>query len=267
MTQPARRTIDDFGEQWTHFTANEGYYGSPELFADLISPLASPADFAGKAVADIGSGTGRIVRMLASARARRIVAVEPSAAMAVLRDNTKDLPPGLVDYQQVTGDALPASGDLDWVVSFGVLHHIPEPAPVVRAAFRALRSGGRMLVWLYGREGNELYLRVASPLRRITTRLPHWALSRVSSALQPALAGYAALCQSWSLPMRSYMRDHIARLSPEAQSLTIYDQLNPQYAKYYARTEAEALLRDGGFVDIELHHRHGYSWTVCGRKP
>jgi SAM-dependent methyltransferase len=264
--QTGQRTIDDFGEQWTAFQGNEGYYGSQELFSDVITPLATPDEFKGKAVADIGSGSGRIVRMLASAGARRILAVEPSAAMDVLKTNTAQLS-DRIEYLQVTGDALPPKADLDWVVSFGVLHHIPEPAPVVRAAFHALKPGGRMLVWLYGREGNGLYLAVAQPLRRLTTRLPHATLTKVSSALQPVLARYAVLCESWSLPMRSYMRDHIARLSPEAQMLTIYDQLNPQYAKYYSRAEAENLLRDGGFVDIQLHHRHGYSWTVCGRKP
>ena len=28
-----------------------------------------------------------------------------------------------------------------------------------------------------------------------------------------------------------------------------------------------ALLEDAGFRDVELYHRHGYSWSVLGTKP
>jgi len=54
----------------------------------------------------------------------------------------------------LSGDRLPVEPQCDLVVSIGVLHHIPDPDPVVAAAYRALVPGGRLLVWLYGREGN-----------------------------------------------------------------------------------------------------------------
>jgi hypothetical protein len=63
------------------------------------------------------------------------------------------------------------------------------------------------------------------------------------------------------------MREVIARLTPAKRRLVIYDQLNPAYAKYYTRTEAHALLERAGFVDIQLYHRHGYSWSVVGTRP
>ena len=55
--------------------------------------------------------------------------------------------------------------------------------------------------------------------------------------------------------------------TPAKRRVVIYDQLNPAYATYYSRAEAEALMAGAGFVDIRLHHRHGYSWTVTGRRP
>jgi SAM-dependent methyltransferase len=262
----AQRTIDDFGEQWTHFRSNEGYYGSLELFDDLIAPYLRRDDFNGASVADIGSGTGRIVRMLAAAGASRIVAVEPSAAMGPLRENTRDLA-DRVDYVQATGDRLAPAQELDLVVSFGVLHHIPDPDPVVRAALAALRPGGRMLVWLYGYEGNELYLALARSLRLLTRRLPHAWLSALSRGLVLPVDVYIAACRHLRLPMRDYMVRHLGALGRDARILTIYDQLNPQYARYYRRDEAIALLSRAGFVDVRAHHRHGYSWTVIGTRP
>jgi hypothetical protein len=263
------QTIEDFGEQWTHFRDNPGYHGSLELLADVIHPLLSLADFQGARVAEIGSGTGRIVRMLHQAGADQIIALEPSAAMAVMKENTADIA-AEVEYLTVTGDQLPPSGDLDLVIAIGVLHHIPDPQPVVRAARAALRPGGRFLIWVYGTEGNELYLSLFGPIRRLTTRLPHRALLLVSRALYYPLAGYMWLCQkappSAPLAMRSYVIDHLSRLTPGKVVETIYDQLNPHEARYYTRGDAEALLRDGGFRDVRSHHRHGYSWTVIGTR-
>ena len=151
------------------------------------------------------------------------------------------------------------------MVSIGVLHHIPDPRPAVEQAYRALRPGGRFLVWLYGREGNELYLTFAEPLRRATVKLPHSALAGLTWALYPPLKAYATLCRRVPLPMASYMTNVIDKLSGPALRLNIYDQLNPGYAKYYRRDEAIALL-EGVFDRVECHHRHGYSWTLLGHK-
>src|SRR4051812_31114167 len=84
----SEKTIEDFGEQWTTFTDNEGYYGSTELFADVVGPLISPEAISGLTVADIGSGTGRFVSILLLLGARHVYAVEPSKAFRVLKDNT-----------------------------------------------------------------------------------------------------------------------------------------------------------------------------------
>ena len=259
------QTIQDFGEQWTAFRDNPAYYGSVELLLDLFGPLLSIESLNGKRVADIGSGTGRIVNMLLDAGASHVHAVEPSAAMDVLAENTAERK-HRITYIHGPGEELPAGLDLDLVVSIGVLHHIPNPAPVVSAAYRALKPGGQFLVWLYGREGNESYLRFAEPLRRLTTRLPHSTLVGLSYALNFGLDGYIALCRVLPLPMRAYMRNILARFPRRIRRLTIYDQLNPAYAKYYTFDEAQALLASAGFKDVQLYHRHKYSWTVIGRR-
>jgi hypothetical protein len=110
---------------------------------------------------------------------------------------------------------------------------------------------GRLL-WLYAREGNETYLRVVEPLRKITVRLPHEALITLSSILGVLLNGYVVLCRFLPLPMRSYMREVLAKFPNRVRRLTIYDQLNPAYAKYYTRDEAMSLLTNEGFVDVQF---------------
>lgn len=260
------RTIADFGEQWTSYPGTDGFFGSAELFNDFLNPLASDRDFAGCRVAEIGAGNGRFVNVVAAAGAAHIIAVEPSKAMRVLRENTARFG-DRITYLEATGEKLPASGDLDYVYSIGVLHHIPDPDPVVAAAFRALRSDGTFVVWLYGREGNGLYLLFSRSLRTFTRRLPHRGLELVVAALYPVLRLYMALCRFIPLPLAAYMRRVLLPLTPAARRLVIYDQLNPAYAKHYTQDEARELLARAGFGQIRLHHRHGISWTVAGTKP
>jgi len=265
MATAGERTIEEFGEQWTRFVDNDGYYGSLSLFEDLVSPLLRSEDFHGKRVADLGSGTGRIVNMLLRAGAAHVFAVEPSAAVRALRNNVT----WAIDRVTVvedTADRLPAALALDFVVSFGVLHHIPDPAPAMRAAYDALRPGGRMLAWLYGHEGNELYLSFVRPLRAVTRRIPDEWLVRLSRLVQLPLNAYIAACRIAPLPMRTYMSAHLGKLAPEARVLTVYDQLNPTYARYYKEAEARELFMSAGFEQVRLHHRHGYSWSVVGTK-
>lgn len=259
------RTIKDFGEQWLKYSDNEGYYGSLELFSDILSPFLEPKDIKDCRVAEIGSGTGRIVNMLLNAGAKHVVAIEPSDAFEVLCRNIQKTEK--VTCFKITGDHLPAYGDLDYIFSIGVLHHIPEPGPVVHAVYRALRPGGRFIVWLYGREGNSLYLAFIEPLRVVTKKLPHFLLAFLVEMMYWPLLGYLNVCKIFPLPLKGYMVSVLQKMSPEKRRLIIYDQLNPAYAKYYTRLEAEKLLSDQKFVDVQSHHRHGYSWTVIGTKP
>jgi SAM-dependent methyltransferase len=259
------QTIRDFGEQWLRYRDNEGFYGSLQLLSDIFFPFIEMEQIRDRRVAEIGSGTGRIVNMLLEAGVKHVIAVEPSDAFEVLCHNIPQ--PGKVTCLKITGDLLPAQGNLDYIFSIGVLHHIENPAPVVEAAFKALRPGGHFLIWLYGKEGNGLYLTFIKPLRVLTKRLPHFVLVPLVEMMYWPLVLYIKFCHRLHLPLRGYMLSVLEKMSPEKRRLIIYDQLNPEYAKYYKRFEAEKLLIDGKFKNVRIHHRHGYSWTVIGAKP
>jgi SAM-dependent methyltransferase len=261
----SEKTIADFGEQWSRYTDNSGFYGSESLFRDIVEPLIHVSEFQGRNVLDIGSGTGRIISMLLNAGAGTVTGVEPSAAFDVLTRSFGDDP--RVELVHAPGDQLPPQGQYDLALSIGVLHHVPDPKPVVDAVLQSLRPGGRFIIWLYGWEGNELYLSIFSKLRFITTRIPHSLLVVVVWLLYLGFNSYALLARFINIPMRDYVLNVIGKMSPDKQRLVIYDQLNPCYAKYYKKSEAEALLAESGFVNVQSFHRHEYSWTVVGKKP
>jgi SAM-dependent methyltransferase len=141
------RTVADFGEQWTAFRDNPDYYGSSDLLDDIFSPLLPLRAVTGATIAEIGAGTGRIVNMLLDSGAAHVYAIEPSAAIDVLRSNTRPRA-DRVTCIHGRGDELPAGLELDLIIAIGVLHHIPDPRPAVKAAFSVLKPGGRFLVWL-----------------------------------------------------------------------------------------------------------------------
>lgn len=264
----SKATIDAFGEQWTRFTENRGHYASQELWRDVTGPLVPDRAFDGTRVIDIGSGTGRFAEILLQLGAKEIIAVEPSAGFQTLQQNLARWG-DRVKLHNVRGDQIPAYvRDADWVISIGVLHHIPEPDPVVRAAFNALRPGGRILVWLYGQEGNAAYLFWAEPLRRLTTICPPALVRWLSWTMTPPLSFYAVLCNFLPfLPLSRYMTETISKLDWKTRMLVIYDQLAPGYSKFYRAEEARSLISKAGFVNVQLHHRNEYSWTVIGERP
>jgi SAM-dependent methyltransferase len=204
--------------------------------------------------------------MLLEAGASEVTAIEPSAAFDVLRQNLKEQSDRIV-FLKNEGHEIPER-EFDFVVSIGVIHHIPDPAPVVAASLRALKPGGKMIVWLYGKEGSGLIVNGIRTLRQITTHLPHVLLVGITHLLTLLLDVYIFACtHAPGLPLAEYITNVVGRFSRSKRHLVIYDQLKPAYAKYYSETEARALLESNGFADVRLHFRYGYSWTVIGTRP
>ncbi len=100
-----------------------------------------------RAVLDLGTGTGRMLTLLAG-RAERVVGIDANAAMlSVARANIERA--GLRNAQVRQGDlyALPIERDgYDVVILHQVLHYLDDPARAIREAARALRPGGRLFV-------------------------------------------------------------------------------------------------------------------------
>ena len=263
-----RRTIDDFGAQFQRYRSghNEGFYGGVEGLQDFFGPLLDVETLRGKRVAEIGAGPGRIVNVLLDAGVAHVTAVEPSEAFDVLACNTRARA-GQVTYVKATGDQLPL-GDYDAVFSVGVLHHIEDVDPVVARACWSLRPGGEFYAWLYGCEGNRLYLALLRPLRQMTKRMPDAFVTACAHVLTALLGGYIWLCRTTALPLplRRHALGAMAKYTRHQRFLVLFDQLNPAYARYYSGAEAQALLERNGFSDVQLYHRHGHSWAVRGTR-
>jgi SAM-dependent methyltransferase len=100
-----------------------------------------------ESVLDLGTGTGRMLEVLAP-KAQRAVGLDVSPAMLNVARVTLDAA-GLRQVQLRQGDAYAIPPDLsgfDLVVLYQVLHYLDDPARAIREAARALNPRGRLLV-------------------------------------------------------------------------------------------------------------------------
>lgn len=263
----SENTIREFGEQWSDFFSElDDYAIDPLSLQDTMGSLLSLKDFKNKKVLEIGSGMGRIVNMLLDVGASHVYALEPSKSFNTIIKNTSSRS-NSVTVINSKGDDIPTDIDVDYIISIGVIHHIPNPKKVMCESFNRLKAGGVMLIWLYGKEGNEFYLFFYKILKKITFKITKKNLLKLCHILNIFLMPYRFMCLIFPfLPMTKYFITIFNPLGWKSQVMTIFDQLNPSYAKYYTYDEAYRLMEEAGFEDIKIEQIENYSWSVKGSK-
>ena len=134
-----------------------------------------------RSLLDLGTGTGRMLEVLAP-RAVRAVGVDQSAAMLALARSRID-EAGLRHVQLRQGDiyAAPVERDgYDLVVIHQVLHFLDDPARALKEAARAVAPGGRLVIVDFDQH-EEDYLRADFAHRHLG-----FAISEIESLLQEA---------------------------------------------------------------------------------
>ena len=141
-----------------------------------------------RSLLDLGTGTGRMLELLAP-RAVRAVGIDQSAAMLALARSHIDQA-GLRNVHLRQGDiyAPPVERDgYDLVVIHQVLHFLDDPGRALKEAARALAPGGRLVVVDFDAHAQE-FLRTDFAHRRLG-----FALSEIEGFLAEAgLAGLQA---------------------------------------------------------------------------
>lgn len=263
-----RRTADSFAYEWKRFGVM-----APEWernFADYLRPH-DLGWLRGKAVLDVGTGSGR--HSLQAARAgASVVAVDIGESIDVARAN---LPPEVLTVQ-ADAESLPFEpGSFDLVMSIGVLHHLPDPERALREVARFARPGGHVHVYLYWqpeRRSHQVVLRGVSAIRRLTTRLPHRLLHALCYPLSAVLLvtlvfPYRLLRKHAAtrrladvLPLKTYA-DYPFRVLVNDQ----FDRFSAPLERRYTRNEVAEMMRHAGLGEVTVVPNAG--WVADGVAP
>ena len=262
-----QQTIYDFGNQWKiHGELRADHWTSGQMFRDHFPKDFNFSILKGAKVLEVGAGSGRILHMLSNYQPSQLIGVEPSDAFETLKLNSSAIPNLLL--LNTLGSNFDAK-NLDVIISLGVIHHIPEPDEVVQNVFNSLKQDGYFIMWVYGFENNILYVVLQKFFRSLTRFFPDYFLDKISYMITYLFDFYGIISRvlfSNRLSLSGYYKNVYSKCGRKEKKYIIFDQLNPSYSKYYKKQEVYELLKRNGFENIELYHRHRYSWTAIARK-
>jgi SAM-dependent methyltransferase len=247
-----------FGYEWHNYAEMRPEY--EEQFRRWTVHL-SPEDWRGKRFLDVGCGMGRNSHWPMTYGAAGGLAIDVDERSLASARRT------LGAHRQVEVRACSAydiaeERRFDIVFSIGVIHHLEAPEKALAAMVRAAKPGGKVLIWVYGRENNGLIVHVLTPLRKLLfSRLPIGLVHHLS--LYPAAALWLAL--RLGLGSTEYFR-LARRLGFRHLRSIVFDQMLPKIAHYWSRDTVEALMRQSGLADIRLAWVNEVSWSAIGTK-
>ena len=258
------KTVKDFDDQWKlQGKLNDDYWASDQIIFDQFSNLFSIEEVKGKVIADVGAGTGRVLKTLFKYRPKKVFAIEPSSSgvdeISKNLRNNKNL-----TILQSDGLRFKTYESCDIIFSLGVIHHIKNPTDILKNIRANLKSKGKIVIWVYGYENNQIYIAFYKFISFFTQKLPDKLVYKIAALLNILIQPYIYLCKFVNLPLKNYWLKVFNKCGWQKRKDMIFDQLNPAYSKYYKKNEIEKELLDAGFINLKFHHRHGYSWTVVG---
>ena len=271
LSAEKKATADAFGYEWTHYSTLTD--ADKEEFLDWIMPL-TPDAFVDRVVLDAGCGKGRHIVLAAQFHAREVVGIDLSGAVEAAYQNTCHLPN--VHVVQADIFNLPFANPFDLAYSIGVLHHLPEPKEGFLALLKHVKPGGRLSIWVYGKEGNRWIEQIVDPVRiHLTSRLPKFVTRCLSFLL--ALPLYVALKLIYRPIGRNPRLKWLKRRLPYAEYLcaisgysfaenfwNVFDQLVAPTAFYHRREEVEDWFAAAKMEEVEITRRNNNSWRGTG---
>lgn len=267
-----RRTVDDFGAEWSAFDQSrlspaelrlqfEGYF---HIFPWRSLP-------AGAIGFDAGCGSGRWATLVA-ARVGGLNCLDASPrAIAVARRNLAAHPNCHLEVASI--DDLPlADSSMDFGYSLGVLHHMPDPERGLRQCVAKLKPGAPFLLYLYYALDNRPHWfrgvwRIAEAARRVVCRLPFAAKLVVTTAIAAGVylpaARAARLVQRWGidpepLPLATYRHRSFYSMRTDA-----LDRFGTRLEHRFTQAEIAGMMTRAGLRGLTFSDRAPY-WCAVG---
>jgi SAM-dependent methyltransferase len=250
---------DRFGYEWHNYPDLRFEY--EEQFRRWTAHL-EPQDWRGITFLDVGCGMGRnsYWPMIYGAAGGLAIDVDDKSLAAARRTLA---PFANVRIEKRSAYKIGCKDEFDLAFSIGVIHHLRYPEQALASMVEATKPGGRVLIWVYGRENNGWIVCFFDPVRKaLFSRLPIGFVHHL--ALYPTAILWLVL----RLGFRSiaYFR-LLRRFSFQHLRLIVFDQMLPKIAQYWRRATVERMMREQGLLDVRLTWVNQMSWSAVGTKP
>ena len=273
---PAANYCGNFGFQWNRFsrTQLDSYSGAPISRGRFLDQSGWKAEeLRERVVLDAGCGSGRFAEVALDCGAT-VIAMDYSAAVDACWKNLRDR--GQLHVVQADIRHLPFRDYcFDYVYSFGVLQHTPDPHSSFAALPRCLRAGGSIAVDIYRRSWKCLFM-PKYWLRPLTRRMPAESLFHFVSEYAPRLLPFSRTLARvpkiggrlrYLVPVANY--DGILPLDRDQllqwAVLDTFDMLSPAYDKPQTGSTLRSWFEKAGLDDVQITET--YLAVGKGRKP
>ncbi len=257
------KTIDDFGSQFEKFSSfeNDKYWADLDHLKDLLGNTFSFLEIKDKIIAEIGCGNGRIVNMLQKLNPSKTYVVEPSKSIEIVKKN--NINNNNIYYHNVDGANFILEEKCDYIFSLGVIHHIKNPDDVIKNIYNHLIEKGTFFCSVYAKEKNKVLINFLNILS-FTKKIDDKYVFMLSFIFNSMLVPYTYLCKAlpFELPMKKYLVERFMKNNFKNRTHIIFDQLNPEYAKFYKKEEICELIEKNGFTVEQIYDSAGNNWAV-----
>ncbi len=266
-------TVASFGDEWLKFDAftQEEITNAGDQYFDIVSPEMLSKD---SKVLDLGCGSGRWTKYMAD-QAGFIEAVDPSEAVFSAASVYGDLTN--VRFTQAGIDTIPfEDNSFDFVISLGVLHHIPDTAKALKTLMIKLKPGGYALIYLYYALDNRgalyrLIFHASTLIRRVIANLPkglkHFVCDLIAVFIYLPFIGISKLVKS-IIPGKAYLKVPLAYYRDKSWNIIRNDALDrfgTPLEQRFSKQEIQEMLEKAGMNRIVFSNGEPY-WHVVAQK-
>ncbi len=261
-----KHTSKSFGYKWRKFGEIDEFY--KKNFYDELVPLDYEHFFEGKVVLDAGTGMGIPSYCMAEQGAKEVYGIDISDSIDIAYVNTASFKNVMIAQGDIYEMPFRPSF-FDAVICVAVLQHMSDPKKAVDTLFNYVKPGGKLIVWVYGREGNGLVRWFVEPFRKHISRKMSLekvlALSTILGTLFHYIAYYIYKPinkrKIYLLPMNDYVmyRTEFDRMMNVHM---VFDQLLAPLSYLFTKEEVEKLFDRPDVMNLRLRHHNRNSWTV-----
>jgi ubiquinone/menaquinone biosynthesis C-methylase UbiE len=266
------KTVEGFGQEWSHFDQTEWDAGEHRaLFDNYFGdfPFDELRDAQGF---DLGCGSGRWAALIAP-RVSKLHCIDAALqALEVARRRLAGV--ANVEFHLASVDQMPLPDESqDFGYSLGVLHHIPDTQGAMDACVRKLRKGAPFLVYLYYSFDNRPWWfkavwKSSDLLRLGISRMPFAARRRITTAIAAMLylplARAARVLEQQGLNVEGFPLSAYRDRTFYAMKTDALDRFGTRLEQRFSKREIAEMMERSGLRDVVFNDWG--NWIAWGRK-